>query len=250
MGRILSGVADPFRLSKNRVDKAGKFLRDLDQLTLEEIDRDRLLNAFGVVQSFRDEHAYPMLKVRNGLQRFLVTTGVAGHVTQRHKRVPRILRKLRRMRDSPNGGSGLYRMHDIGGCRVVLASVQDLDKYASHVRKRWGASFIKDHDYVSGPKPMGYRALHYVVQRDGRAIEVQLRTRGQQQWADAVESADSRIPGVNLKDESGPIELTEYFRVTGDVIHHREHGLDLPASLVEEFEAARSAVIAAGHYSG
>ncbi len=71
--------------------------------------------------------------------------------------------------------------------------------------------------------------MHYVVVRDGRAIEVQLRTRGQQQWADAAESADARLSGVgvNLKDGEGPAEMIEYFAAAGELIFLREYGLEI-----------------------
>lgn len=61
-------------------------------------------------------------------------------------------------------------------------------------------------DYIEFPKAIGYRAVHFVVTRDDRAIEVQLRTRGQQQWADAVEAIDARID-LSLKDGVGPERL-------------------------------------------
>ena len=74
--------------SKNQVDKAGKFLRDLDLAQdAALVDEGRELEARQVVQTFRQAHAYPILRIRIGLEGFCNTTKVAGAVTQRHKRV-------------------------------------------------------------------------------------------------------------------------------------------------------------------
>lgn len=241
--------------SGNQINKSGKFLRDRD-LGVADLSPEgmrRTAEARAVVQKFRDAHAYPMVLVRGGLVSFLNTADAYGAVGQRHKRVPRIIRKLRRMRDGASGGTGLSRLEDIGGCRVVLDTPTDLALLEKKIRKRWSGQFMRDpRDYIELPKPMGYRAVHIVVRREGRAIEIQLRTRGQQEWADAVEAADSRMGGkeINLKDEVGPPELLDYFRTAGEMIYRREFGIPVDVAMTDEFEDARTAVIAAGHYSG
>ena len=90
-----------------------------------------------------------------------------------------------------------------------------------------------------------------MVVRDGRAVEIQLRTRGQQQWADAAEAADARhgFRGVNLKDNEAPEEMLEYFRAAGEVIYRREYGIPISYELTGRFNAARRTVIAAGYYN-
>lgn len=245
-------------ISKSKIQKSGKLLQDLDKPGAIPVDGDQILEALRVMQAFRDAHAYPMLKVRVGLEGFVRTTRVRGNAAQRHKRVPRILRKLRRMRDQ-GGGTNLARLEDIGGCRVVVANPAELDRLAAHIRKRWSHQFSREpRDYIRAPKPMGYRAMHFVIVRDGRAIEVQLRTRGQQQWADAVEEADARLGSrlgafgikVNLKDEEGPEDLVEYFRTAGEMIYRRESGLALDPAFLGEFDKARQGVIDAGYYTG
>lgn len=240
--------------SPNQINKAGKFLRDRDiKVDRSEEALARADEARKVVQAFRDAHAYPMQLVRGGLVNFVNTETAFGYVGQRHKRVPRIIRKLRRMRDGESGGTGLARLEDIGGCRAVLETPKDVELVAARIRMRWGGQFTREpRDYIASPKDMGYRAIHMIVQRNSRAIEIQLRTRGQQEWADAVEAADSRLGslGVNLKDESGPIELLDYFRNAGEMIYRREFGVKVDTAFLDEFDLARRAVIAAGYYSG
>lgn len=242
-------MGEPTRLSKNKVDKAGKYLRDLDlDPTRRSADPARLQESLNVITEFRDGHAYPMQKVRYGLASFVNTDALDGAVSQRHKRVPRILRKLRRLRDGESGGSGLYRLEDIGGCRVVLGTPSDLEQLETRLNRRWGKQVTRRRDYIADPKEMGYRAKHIVVHRDGYAIEIQLRTRGQQDWADAIEKADSRFM-TNLKDEDGPEELKDYFRAAGLMIYLGEFRLPIDPAARAEFNRAREAVVHAGYYT-
>ncbi len=95
---------------------------------------------------------------------------------------------------------------------------------------------------------MGYRALHFTVPRDGKKIEVQLRTRGQQAWANAIEAADSSH-NLTLKDGVGPDSMVEYFSAVGDYIYHQEYDLDVSDGLFRRLTAATDRVVEEGYYS-
>jgi hypothetical protein len=173
-------------------------------------------------------------------------------IGQRLKRVPRIIRKLQRTVGSDTGTTRLARLEDIGGVRAVLRDGTELDRVRKRIEKRWKRDFRREpRDYIERPKNIGYRAVHFVVMRDDRAIEVQLRTRGQQEWAEAAETADARLGarGVNLKDGEAPAEMIEYFQVAGEVIYRREYGLPLSSDLLSRFDAARAAVVQAKYYT-
>jgi len=147
-------------------------------------------------------------------------------------------------------GTALVRLEDIGGCRVVVANPGDMDRLCRRIRKNWSGDFARsERDYVEAPKAMGYRAHHFVVRRDARAIEVQVRTVGQQRWADAVESIDARLK-LNLKDETGPDSLMENFKIAGEVIFRQEWGLEIPEELINEIVASNELVIREGYYTG
>ncbi len=164
-------------------------------------------------------------------------------VTQRLKRMPRLLQKLHRMRDS-----NLARLEDVGGCRAVLRDMHELERVRRRLKRRWGEDIVRERDYIANPKDIGYRAVHLVVRRDERRIEVQLRTDLQQIWADAVEAADSRLK-LRLKDGEGPAEMLAFFQAAGAVQYALDQGRvpseDEEGALAE----AREAVIRAGYYS-
>lgn len=107
------------------------------------------------------------------------------------------------------------------------------------IRRNW--DIVRERDYASDPKPSGYRAFHLVVTRDDSRIEVQLRTRGQQDWADFVESMASRF-GLPLKDEQGPEEVLEFFRLASAGIYSDEYGADVGEGFMAEFRRAQEAL--------
>lgn len=238
------------RPSKSQINKCGELVRQVRYEGLV-VSPAELESAIRVITDFRAEHSYPLLKVRLGLSSMIRTERCDPVVSQRLKRVPRIVRKPHRTIGSSSGRTQLARLEDIGGVRAVLQDRTELDRIRRRIERNWRDEFKRTRDCIAVPKEVGYRAVHYVVVRDGRAIEVQLRTRGQQQWADAAESADARLSGVgvNLKDGEGPAEMIEYFAAAGELIFLREYGLEIPSSVHDRFRAARRAVVEAGYYN-
>ncbi|MGP4058772.1 RelA/SpoT domain-containing protein [Mycobacterium sp. 4D054] len=237
--------------SKSEINKCGELIRKVRYEGLS-VGLDEIDHAIEVISWFRAQHAYPMAKVRYGLTSMVRTESADEVISQRLKRVPRIVRKLHRTVGSPTGRTALARLEDIGGVRAILKDGPELERVRRRIERNWKAHFKRPpRDYIAEPKPIGYRAVHFVIVRDGRAIEVQLRTRGQQQWADAAESADARLAhrGVNLKDSEGPAEMIKYFSAAGEVIYRREYGIPISYELTKRFNTARRTVIESGYYN-
>ena len=237
----MSATLEP---SKSQVNKAGKYLRDIHNGTIAQgdIDHPRRQASWRIVTAFRDAHAYPMLKVRNGLASMINTLNIDAAPTQRHKRVPRIVRKLSRFHET-----SLARLEDIGGCRVVC-SAGDLDRMCRRIEDNWSTGITRTRDNIANPKEIGYRARHYVVIRDGCAIEIQVRSLGQQNWADAIEALDARRK-LNLKDGTGPESLIRYFCLGGELIFRSEFELEISEELRADLSAATKRVVDEGYYS-
>jgi len=237
--------------SKSKINKCGELVRSVVYEGADVSDMD-IEEAVRIIHDFRAAHAYPLLKVRNGLTSMVRTEFADDVIGQRLKRVPRIVRKLQRTIDSPTGRTMLARLEDIGGVRAILRDGDELNRVRRRVEKNWKNQFRRDpRDYIAHPKDIGYRAVHFVVVRDGRAIEVQLRTQGQQQWAEAAETADARLAqrGVNLKDGEAPPEMLDYFAAAGELIYRREYGLSVSSDLLASFDAARRAVVDERYYT-
>ena len=237
-------VASPQSLpTKGTIDRAGAFIVAMAN-DAEDFDVEKYLDAYEVLDLFRAAHQSPMTRVTMGLRSIVKTATRADPiVSQRLKRSPRIVRKLIRMENS-----NLARLEDIGGCRAVVQDLEQFEAVRSRIERVWGDQVRRRRDYLAEVPDSGYRAAHWVVERGGRRIEVQVRTRLQQQWANAVESADSRLD-LTLKDGVGPDSMLEYFRALGDYIYSIDIGKP-DSSLRERLTAAEDTVIEQGFYSG
>lgn len=95
--------------------------------------------------------------------------------------------------------------------------------YRTRARLRTNWTITKTRDYIAEPKDDGYRALHLINRHRGRLIEVQLRTRYQDGWANTVE-ADARHIAPGLKFGGGPENVREYFMALAEMLASLDQG--------------------------
>jgi putative GTP pyrophosphokinase len=218
-------------ISSSRVDAIGRRLRVwwID-------DRKPLKPGDGrVVYEYRSSFQDPLKKVTVGLRQFVERESNEIIVGQRLKRMPQILNKLQRF-----PSMRLSQMEDIAGCRAILQGAHaEVTGVLRRVRRNW--EVVYERDYVADPKSTGYRGRHVVVRRDGHLIEIQLRTPGQHEWAEAVERAAART-GYHLKDGSGPPELLTYFELAAWAIDMEEDGQIVDIGFQHAFENLRERV--------
>ena len=107
------------------------------------------------------------------------------------------------------------------------------------ILERWPGAHVDD--YTTKPQATGYRAIHFVVLENWRRIEIQLRTPGQNRWADEVERWSDQL-GHDLKNGEGPAELVEYFRKAAERIAIEEGGGQVDETFEQDFEALRERV--------
>ena len=94
------------------------------------------------------------------------------------------------------------RLSDIYGFRVICANEQDCYRILGVIHQRWRAVPGRFKDYISQPKTNGYRSIHTTVSgRDGKRVEVQIRTRQMHEVAEAGVAAHwSYRDGVRAKN--------------------------------------------------
>lgn len=213
--------------SRKRIRREAKVLRDWWHGP-DSPPTDAITDAWIIVSDFRSTFQRPLDKVTIQLRRF-VEDEVPGNVVvaQRLKRLPTILGKLGRQPTMD-----ITRMQDIGGCRAVLPSQPGVDRVLGRIGGHWKVTGV--FNYVESPKPSGYRAIHTVVTRDDRMIEIQLRTQIQHEWAVAVERAGSRL-GQSVKDGEGPADVLRYFQLASKAIALSESGEPADEELMVEF---------------
>ena len=97
---------------------------------------------------------------------------VDAEVFGRAKKPYSIWRKMQE-KDQP-----FSRLSDIYGFRVITSTEEDCYRALGAIHQRWRAVPGRFKDYISQPKTNGYRSIHTTVSgRDGKRVEVQIRTR-------------------------------------------------------------------------
>jgi ppGpp synthetase/RelA/SpoT-type nucleotidyltranferase len=161
----------PRSLSKTQTDRLGRRLRaeaipdpdDLAELQRVRADCDDVLHSIASI-----------LQGDLGLK-----------PSRRVKTVQTIIEKLQR---SPT--MALSRMQDIAGARVVVDGTRSgQDHVVQQICSRFAAK--KVYDRRAAPSH-GYRAVHVVVEHDDCLVEIQVRTRRQDTWAQFFERLADR----------------------------------------------------------
>lgn len=228
--------------SKSQVKKVAHRLRSFYR---DEVDREVYDEAIKVLKAYRACFSRPTVIMNNNLRKHAKTAGVEASVTQRLKKVPTIVEKLVFREQNQS----LQTMHDIGGCRVVVATLEDLQRMRDVIEDKRRQQLMYVRDYVESPRTSGYRAVHLVLRHgSGYPVEVQLRTRSMHDWAETAESF-SNLMGLNLKqDGDHPIQL--WLAVVSDIYYHRDRGQKVPRQLRREYnrlmEAAKRSISDAG----
>lgn len=227
--------------SRGEVDRAGH------DLILPTGQRKDLAHDLEVIDNWRSSHSYPLQVIKmNLLHR---ADGIARRhrskvlITQRLKRLESIAIKLA---DPKNPHMQLTQMQDIGGCRAVLRSMNQVREllavYEHYIKAGENHELRERYDYLTagpGPKDSGYRSFHYVYKYrstsshrkcfDGLRIEIQIRTRLQHAWATAVETVDA-LTRQALKSNVGKPEWIRFFALMSSVIAIRERLPTVPGT--------------------
>jgi guanosine-3',5'-bis(diphosphate) 3'-pyrophosphohydrolase len=123
------------------------------------------------------------------------------------------------------------RLSDIYGFRIITNDVTDCYRVLGVIHQRWRAVPGRFKDYISQPKNNGYRSIHTTVSgRDGKRVEVQIRTREMHDVAEAGVAAHwaykdgKRTANPFAVDPAKWITtLTERFDATDDHDEFLEH---------------------------
>jgi ppGpp synthetase/RelA/SpoT-type nucleotidyltranferase len=199
--------------SKKAVVKAGEALSGTLPHNPERFSE--YVRLFRIAHDWRGSHVLPLGRITRELQANIRKTKLVAVTAARVKRMWSIRRKLARSTTT------LTQMQDIGGCRAIVRSMEDLNRLVALYRNSSTRhSRIADTSYISDPKSDGYRSHHLVFAYcapnsasealNGRRIEVQLRTQLQHSWATAVE-AIGLYTRENLKGGEGSPDWLRLF---------------------------------------
>ena len=206
--------------SRTIVDRAGETYID-HSASAEEREL-----ALAVINNWRSSHSFPLNTLQMNLRTRATNVDDDSTIAQRIKRLPAIRQKLERFQ-----GMKLSRMQDLGGCRAVLSSVDDVDELVRYykTRSRIKHKLVREYPYIAEPQCSGYRGVHLVYSYfsdrtttwNGLQIEMQIRSRLQHAWATAVETVGT-FTRQALKSSSGEKDWLRFFALMSSAHALRE----------------------------
>ncbi|MCX7888520.1 MAG: bifunctional (p)ppGpp synthetase/guanosine-3',5'-bis(diphosphate) 3'-pyrophosphohydrolase [Rhodobacteraceae bacterium] len=152
-------------------------LEDLAFKVLNNEARASIIRRFITLQK---ESGDLIHKITGDISAELERAGIEADVYGRAKKPYSIWRKMQEKQ------LAFSRLSDIYGFRIICQSEADCYRILGVIHQRWRAVPGRFKDYISQPKTNGYRSIHTTVSgRDGKRVEVQIRTRQMHEVAEA-----------------------------------------------------------------
>ena len=152
---------------------------EIEDLAFRFLQPDEYKRVAAQVHEKRAEREQGVERSRAQLARLLEAAGLRAEVAGRPKHLYSIWKKMQ--------GKGLDFAHvlDARALRVIVDDSAACYAVLARVHERWAALDGEFDDYIARPKGNGYQSLHTVVKADdGRALEVQIRTRTMHEHAE------------------------------------------------------------------
>ena len=152
-------------------------LEDLSFKVLNPEGRNSIIRRYLTLQK---ETGDVIQKITRDIRTELDKAGIDADVYGRAKKPYSVWRKMQEKEQ------GFSRLSDIYGFRVITQTEADCYAVLGAIHQRWRAVPGRFKDYISQPKTNGYRSIHTTVSgRDGKRVEVQIRTRAMHEVAEA-----------------------------------------------------------------
>jgi GTP pyrophosphokinase len=167
---------------------------EMEDLSFRFLEPDRYKQIARLLEEKRVEREAFIDGAIDRLQTALTKAGIDAEVSGRPKHIYSIWNKMRVKR------LDFSHMYDLRALRIIVEDVRACYTALGLVHEMWTPLSDEFDDYISRPKPNGYRSLHTVVaDDDGRPFEVQIRTREMHQFAEYGMAAHWRYKEAGAK---------------------------------------------------
>ena len=152
---------------------------EMEDLAFRFTDPARYKEIAALLEEKRVERETFIAQTIGTLTASLAKMGIAAEVSGRPKHIYSIWNKMR------NKHVDFSRLYDLRALRVIVDDERACFAALGLVHEMWTPIPEEFDDYISRPKPNGYRSLHTVVaDQSGRPFEVQIRTRAMHDFAE------------------------------------------------------------------
>lgn len=150
-------------------------------------------------------------------------------ITNRIKEKESIENKLKRKGAQESVQDAKSLLKDIAGIRVVCYFEQDIRHLVNSLKKQSDLIIIREKDYITTPKPNGYRSFHmilgvptyYMDSMDYYPVEIQFRTISMDLWA----AMEHRICYKN--QPFNEMEMRSAFRQYSEILEGMEKSFEV-----------------------
>ncbi len=171
---------------------------ELEDLSFSELNPDARSSIVSRLEFLREEGNDLVARVSSELTRGLFDAGLDASVSGREKTPSSIWRKMQRQ------NIGFEQLSDIMAFRILVDNVADCYRALGVIHGAYRMVPGRFKDYISVPKPNGYRSLHTgVIGPENQRIEVQIRTFGMHDVAELGVAAHWLYKEVDDQASSG-----------------------------------------------
>ena len=150
-------------------------------------------------------------------------------ITSRIKEKDSIEHKLKKKHSSGSPDNAKALLQDIAGIRVICFFERDIRSLTECLKKQSDLIIIKEKDYISHPKPNGYRSYHLILgvpiyYMDGMEyypVEIQFRTISMDFWA----AMEHRI--CYKSQPFNEMEMKSAFRQYSEILEKMEKSFEV-----------------------
>lgn len=152
---------------------------EMEDLAFRFLDPDQYRTIARHLEDKRTEREQFIQLTMKRLQDLLQEAGIKASITGRPKHIFSIWNKMQKK------DVDFKRLYDLLALRVIVADERQCYSVLGIVHGHWSPIGEEFDDYISRPKPNGYRSLHTVVaDNNARAFEVQIRTQAMHDFAE------------------------------------------------------------------
>ena len=143
---------------------------ELEDLAFRYLAPERYAEIAKLLSEKRSEREAYIQRVESQLNDALIAANITGEVSGRVKHIYSIYRKMKLK------GLSFDQLYDIRALRVLVDNPSDCYHVLGLVHGLWRYIPEQFDDYITNPKPNGYRSLHTAVIAESKSLEVQIRT--------------------------------------------------------------------------
>jgi GTP pyrophosphokinase len=152
---------------------------ELEDLALRYLDNEAYHRIASLLDGRRIDRERHIEEVKQKLTEAFARNGIDAEISGRPKHIYSIWRKMRRK------NVDFHEIFDVQAVRVLVNTTAECYAVLGIVHGLWHHVPREFDDYIANPKSNNYRSLHTaVIGPEGRAVEVQIRTRDMHEHAE------------------------------------------------------------------